>query len=173
MRHGMIRLRSFPRNRLIEEPLCRLRTSELSLYQSLGDPTGMTDPIDADPRLYWDLEWTCGMVMGLQFHQLTEDLQIQLDAPDVPHALRHLAVEAYDLRSLRIEDPERYAAIGNPIVLDWELHRAGLDGTEQRYKRGLTRRDAECWAAEAEAITGRRHWAVPSSGEPEAPGVLS
>ena len=55
MRAGMIKLRTFPRNRLIEAPLCHVRTSELSLYQSLGDPTGTTDPIDADPRLYWDL----------------------------------------------------------------------------------------------------------------------
>jgi hypothetical protein len=171
----MLKLRSFPRSRLIEVPLCHLRTSELSLYQSLGDPTATTDPVEADPRLYWDIEWSCGMVMGLQFHQISEDLQIQLDQPDVPHALRHLAVEAYDLRLLRIDDPERFAAIGEPPVLDWDLHRQAPDGTDQVYKRGLTERDARCWAAEAEAFTGRRHWAVhhPPGDEPAVPGVLT
>ncbi|MGZ4709268.1 MAG: hypothetical protein ACXWBN_11060 [Acidimicrobiales bacterium] len=175
MRDGMLKLRSFPRSRLIEVPLCHLRTSELSLYQSLGDPTATTDPVEADPRLYWDIQWSCGMVMGLQFHQISEDLHIQLDQPDVPHALRHLAVEAYDLRLLRIEDPERFATIGEPPVLDWELHRAAPDGTDQVYKKGLTKRDAECWAAEAEAFTGRRHWAVhnPDGHETSVPGVLT
>ena len=115
------------------------------------------------------------MVMGLQFHQITEDLQIQLDLPDVPHALRHLAVEAYDLRPLAVEDPARYQAIGKVLVLDWELHRTAPDGTDQMYKRGLTKRDAECWAAEAEALTGRHHWAVktPDATAPTPPGMLT
>ena len=158
MRAGMIKLRTFPRNRLIEAPLCRVRTSELSLYQSLGDPTGTTDPIDADPRLYWDLEWACGMVMSLQFHQLTENLEVSLDRAEVPHALRHLGVEAYDLRLLRIDDPARFAQVTVPEDATWELWRVRPDGTEQHYKRGLTQRDAECWAGEAEEVTGRRHW---------------
>ena len=64
MREGMLKLRSFPRSRLIEVPLCHLRTSELSLYQSLGDPTATTDPVEADPRIYWDIQWSCGMVMA-------------------------------------------------------------------------------------------------------------
>ena len=164
MRQGMIRLRTFPRNRLIEVPICRVRTSELSLYQSLGDPTGMTDPIDADPRLYWDLEWTCGMVMGLQFHQLTEHLEISLDQPDVPHALRHIGVEAFDLRLLRMEDPDRFAQVTQAPDLSWEIWRVAPDGAEQHYKRGLTQRDAECWAREAEQLTGRRHWARQGDG---------
>ena len=175
MRDGMVKLRSFPRSRLIEVPLCHLRTSELSLYQSLGDPTATTDPVEADPRLYWDIQWSCGMVMGLQFHQLSEVLQIQLDQPDVPHALRHLAVEAYDLRPLRVEDPERFEAIGKTLVLDWEVHRTALDGTDQLYKRDLTRRDAECWATEAEVLTGRRHWAqqTPDTTASTVPGMLT
>lgn len=163
MRLGMIKLRAFPRNRLIEEPLCRVRTSELSLYQSLGDPTGMTDPIDADPRLYWDLEWACGLIMGLAFHQLTESLEVGLDQPEVPHALRHLGVEAFDLRLLRIDDPERFAQVATPTTAAWDLWRIQPDGGEQHYKRGLNQRDAECWAREAEAATGRRHWVVSAS----------
>jgi len=164
MRQGMIRLRAFPRNRLIEEPLCRLRTSELSLYQSLGDPTGMTDPIDSDPRLYWDLEWECGLVSALQFHQLTELLEISLDEADVAHALRHLGVEVFDLSALRRDDPARFAQVAEPLPLDWELWRADLSGQEGRYKLGLTRRDAECWAREAELATGRHHWARRADG---------
>jgi hypothetical protein len=164
MRRGMIRLRTFPRNRLIEVPVGRLRTSELSLYQSLGDPTGMTDPIDPDPRLYWDLEWACGLVMALQFHQLTEVLEVSLDQADVQHALRHLGVEAYDLRLLRIEDPQQFDRVARPLDLSWDLWRAAPDGSDQHYKRGLTQRDAECWADEAEELTGRRHWVAPGAG---------
>jgi hypothetical protein len=160
MRDGLVKLRTFPRSRLIEEPLCTVRTSELSLYQSLGDPTAMTDPVDADPRLYWDLEWSCGMVMGLQFHQLSELLQVQLDQADVPHALRHLGVEAFDMRLLRLEDPDRFAEVTKPPDMDWVLYRTSPDGTELLYKRGLTQRDAECWADEAERITGRTHRAA-------------
>ena len=163
MRDGLIRLRAFPRSRLLEDPLCRVRTSELSLYQAVGEPTAMTDPSDPDPRLYWDLQWACGMVMGLQFHQLSEELLIRLDEADIPHALRHLGVEAYELHLLRIDDPERFAQIAEPPVLDHELWRLNPDGTEQRYKRGLSRRDAECWAEQAEAATGRRHWVVKHS----------
>jgi hypothetical protein len=159
MRQGLIRLSGFPRNRLIEDPVCRVRTSELSLYQSLGDPTSMTDPIDRDPRLYWDLEWPCGMVMGLQFRQIDEMLEIKLDQADVPHGLRHLGVEASDMHLLSIDDPDRFAAICTPQDLSWELWQVRPEGGEARYKRGLTRRDAECWASEAEEQTGVRHWA--------------
>lgn len=153
----MTRLKSFPRHRLIEDALCRARASELSLYQSLGEPTGMTDPIDADPRLYWDLEWSCGIVMGMQFHQLTEALEIRLDEPDVPHALRHLGFEVDDLHLLAIDDPDRLIAICAPPDLSWEIWRVGPDGAEQPVERGLTRRDAGCWAAELEELTGDRH----------------
>jgi hypothetical protein len=158
MRDGLIRLRAFPRSRLVEDPLCRVRTSELSLYQAVGEPTAMTDPNDPDPRLYWDLQWSCGMIMGLQFHQLSEELLVRLDEADVPHALRHLGVEAYEMHLLRIDDPERFAQIAVPPDLDYELWRMNPDGSEQLYKRGLSKRDADCWATLAEAATGRRHW---------------
>jgi hypothetical protein len=166
MRDGLVRLKSFPRDRLIEDPLCRARTSELSLYQSLGEPTAMTDPSDSDPRLYWDLQWSCGMVMGLEFEQLSEELAIRLDQPDVPHALRHLGVEAYEMHLLRIDEPARFAEITEPVALDCDLWREGADGSEQLYKRGLTRRDAKCWAGQAVAHTGRRHWVVRAASAP-------
>jgi hypothetical protein len=155
----MTRLKGFPRHRLIEDPLCRVRTSELSLYQSLGEPTSTTDPIDMDPRLYWDLEWSCGLLTSMQFHQLSELLEISLDEPDVAHALRHIRVEAYDMHLLRIDDPARFMAICAPPDLTWELWRVNPDGREQQRRHGLTRRDAECWAREAEAHTGNRYWA--------------
>ena len=169
MRDGLIKLRTFPRDRLIEEPLCRIRTSELSLYQSLGEPTAMTDPSDTDPRLYWDLQWSCGMIMGLEFEQLGEELAIRLDQADIPHALRHLGVEAYEMHLLRIDNPVRFAQVAVPSELDHDLWREGPDGTRQRYKRGLTRRDAQCWAEQAQAHTGRRYW-VERAGGTEPPG---
>jgi len=159
MRSGMTRLKGFPRHQLIEDPLCSVRTSELSLYQSLGGPTGMTDPIEVDPRLYWDLEWSCGLVMGMQFHQLTELLEIRLDEPDVSHALRHIGVEAYDMHLLRIDDPARFKSICAAPDLSWQLWKVDDDGSEHQRQQGLTRRDAECWAREAEEQTGTRHWA--------------
>jgi hypothetical protein len=159
VRDGITKLRTFPRSRLIEVPLCRMRTSELSLFQALGDPTAATDPIDPDPRLYWDIEWGCGMVMGLQFHQLTELLEMQLDAADVAHALRHLGVPAYDMHLLRIDDPARFVELCDPPDLDWEVWQEVGPGAGERTKIRLSRRDAECWAAESELFTGRRHWA--------------
>jgi hypothetical protein len=155
----MTKLRAFPRSRLIEVPLCRVRTNELSLFQALGDPTAITDPIETDPRLYWDIEWACGMVMGLQFHQLSEQLDIQLDAADVAHALRHLGVPAYDMHLLRIDNPVKFIELCEPPELVWEVWRTTPDGKGERDKIRLSQRDAECWANEQQALTGVRHWA--------------
>lgn len=157
----MTKLRSFPRSRLIEVPLCHLHTHELGLYQALGDPTAATDPSEADPRLYWDIEWSCGLVMALQYHQLSDELEIQLDLPDVAHALRHLGVPAFDMQLLRVDDPARFADLCDPPMLDWEVWRetpAAPAPAGERYKLRLSRRDAECWASECEEQTGRRHW---------------
>jgi hypothetical protein len=165
MREGMTKLRAFPRSRLIEVPLARVRTLELSLFQALGDPTAATDPIEADPRLYWDIDWSCGMVMGLQFHQLTEELEIQLDAADVAHALRHLGVPAYDMRLLRLEDPARFEALCEPPELVWEVWKQVGDGQGERVHLRLGPRDATCWAAELTSQTGVTHWAARHGGE--------
>ena len=43
---------------------------------------------------------------------------MSLDQPEVPHALRHLGVEAYDLRLLRIDDPVRFAQVTEPADAD-------------------------------------------------------
>jgi hypothetical protein len=155
----MVKLRTFPRSRLIEQPLCRVSTTELGLFEALGDPSAATDPIDPDPRLFWDIEWGCGMVMGLQFHQLAEQLDIQLDAPDVAHALRHLGVPAYDMHLLRIDDPVRFIELCDPPELCWEVWCEVGPGAGERTKIRLSQRDAECWAAESELLTGTRHWA--------------
>ena len=160
MREGMTKLRAFPRSRLIEVPLCRMRTSELSLFQSLGDPTAATDPFDPDPRLFWDIDWACGLVMGLQFHQLTEELEVQLDAADVAHALRHLGVPAFDMRFLRLEDPARFVELCRPPEMVWEVWKEVGQGRGERVHLRLSARDAECWAAELTTETGTRHWAA-------------
>jgi hypothetical protein len=165
MREGMTKLRAFPRSRLIELPLARVRTSELSLFQALGDPTAATDPIESDPRLYWDIDWVCGLVMGLQFHQLTEELEIQLDAADVAHALRHLGVPAYDMRLLRLDDPVRFMELCEPPELIWEVWKDVGSGHGERLHLRLGARDAQCWANELTAQTGERHWAA----RPETP----
>lgn len=159
MRDGMTKLRTFPRSRLIEQPLCHVRTTELALFEALGDPTAATDPIDPDPRLFWDIEWECGMVMGLQFHQLTEQLDIQLDEADVAHALRHLGVPAYDMHLLRIDDPVRFIELCDPPQLAWEVWKEVGPGAGERIKIRLSQRDAECWSGECEIATGTRHWA--------------
>ncbi len=158
MREGMTKLRAFPRSRLIEVPLCRMRTRELSLFQALGDPTAATDPIESDPRLFWDIEWDCGMVMGLQFHQLTEELEVQLDAADVAHALRHLGVPAFDMHLLRLDDPVRFIELCEPPELAWEVWKQVGEGQGERVHLRLSPRDAECWAGELTTYTGIRHW---------------
>jgi hypothetical protein len=160
MREGMTKLRAFPRSRLIEVPLCRMRTSELSLFQALGDPTAATDPIEADPRLFWDIDWDCGMVMGLQFHQLTEELEVQLDAADVAHALRHLGVPAYEMHFLRLDDPARFVELCDPPELGWEVWKQVGEGQGERVHLRLSPRDADCWAGELTSQTGVRHWAA-------------
>ena len=88
------RLSAFPRNDLLEEPAVTGRVSELELHEHLGPPT-TESPSDSfeDPRQFWDLEWPCGLVMGIEYHQLTEELVMHLDAPDIEHALRHVGVE--------------------------------------------------------------------------------
>jgi hypothetical protein len=163
VRDGMTKLRTFPRSRLIEVPLARFRTYELALFQALGNPTAATDPSDPDPRIYWDIEWDCGMVMGLQFHQLTEELEIQLDSADVTHSLRHLGVPAFDMRVLRVEDPVRFLELCEPPDLGWEVWREVGPGAGERRQIRLSRRDAECWANQLELETGVRHWCQPPS----------
>ncbi len=103
------------------------------------------------------------MVMGLQFHQLTELLEIQLDAADVAHALRHLGVPAYDMRLLRIDDPVRFLELCDPPDLIWEVWREVGPGAGERTHIRLSQRDAECWAGESESLTGVRHWAQPQA----------
>ena len=91
------RLSAFPRNDLLEEPAVTGRVSELELHEHLGPPTTESPSYFEDPRQFWDLEWPCGLVMGIEYHQLSEQLIMHLDVPDVEHALRHVGVE---LRSM-------------------------------------------------------------------------
>ena len=102
------KLPRFPRNRLIDEELARGRVSELDLLMRFGDPTTQTAARDTDPIFFWDLEWSCGLVVALQFKQVTEVLGLRLDLPDVDHALRHLAFPVDDLWTLETATPDRF-----------------------------------------------------------------
>ena len=133
----------------------------------------MTDPSDPDPRLYWDLQWSCGMVMGLQFHQLERGAAHPAGpgrhpprpAPPRGGGLRDAPAAHRRPRAVRRRSP-------SPRCSTTSCGAEAPDGSEQRYKRGLTRRDAECWAEQAEAATGRRHWVVngPRDGPEGGPG---
>lgn len=158
MTSGFTKLRKFPRNRLIEDELLRCRASELDLFVAFGEPTLQTPADDADPTFYWDMEWSCEMVMGLQFKQLTEILTIRLDQPETHHALRHLGFEVTDLWTLEEDSPERFAELCEPPDLSWELWRQ-VDGEKECVAKSLTERDADCWRDSfADTDDAPRHW---------------
>jgi hypothetical protein len=148
------RLPGFPRNLLLEDPVLTGRVSELALLERLGAPTADTDESDLhDPRQFWDLEWPCGLVMALEYHQLTEELVVRLDALDVDHALRHLDLE-FELRDVeRTQEDQRDRFdrhLPRPADRMWRVLRRGDDDSIQVLARNLTERDARCRAAELE-----------------------
>jgi hypothetical protein len=138
------KLTKFPRNRLIEQELIRCRASELDLLGVFGEPTSQTAADELDPTFFWDIEWSCELVMSLQFKQLTEMLTIRLDAPDVDHALRHLGFTVHDLWTLEADDPDRLAELGAPLPHDAELWRTDQRGEKEQIATHLTERDAYC-----------------------------
>jgi hypothetical protein len=150
MTGGFRKLSAFPRNRLLEEELVRCRASELDLLGALGAPSIETDADEPDPSFFWDVEWSCGLVMSLQFRQLTEVLSVRLDAPEVDHALRHLGCPLQDVWRLEEQAPERFRAVARFPDRSWELWAQGPDGRPAPVATGLTERDARCWCDEAE-----------------------
>jgi hypothetical protein len=140
------KLQRFPRNRLIEEELARGRVSELDLLMRFGDPTTQSDARD-DPVFFWDLEWSCGLVVALQFKQVTEVLGLRLDEPDVDHALRHLGFPIDDLWLLEVAAPDRFRALAGPVDRTWQVWRESGEPPEP-VAVALTQRDATCWCAE-------------------------
>lgn len=139
------RLEAFPRYRLLEEPLFTGVVGELVLLERFGPPTAERDPLSGDPRLYWDLEFPCGLVVAVELHQLDERVAVHLDEDDVEHALRHLGGRVSDLVLLADRDPPRYRAlVPDPPARSASLWRVDPDGGETLIADGLTLRDAEC-----------------------------
>ena len=144
------KLPRFPRHRLIEEELARGRVRELDLLMRFGDPTTQTAARDNDPVFFWDLEWSCGLVVALQFKQVTEVLGLRLDEPDVDHALRHLGFPISDLWLLEVESPEHFADVLGGVDRTWQVWRESGVPPEP-VASPMTQRDAVCWCAELAA----------------------
>jgi hypothetical protein len=139
---------------MLDEPVLTGRVSELALIERLGPPTANRDESDLrNPRQFWDLEWPCGLVMGIEYHQLTEELVLHLDELDVDHALRHLDLDL-DLRDVERElDQQRDRFdrhLPRPVEQAWRVLRRGDDDSAQVVARNLTERDASCRVDELE-----------------------
>lgn len=120
------------------------RASELSLMEYLGPPTGESEPLGDDPCLFWDIEWDCGLVMSIEFHQLSQTLHVTLDAPEFAHALRHMGATIEDLElTTAFEKDDLDRPIHVEIPLDWEVV-AEADGEASVVATGLCERDASC-----------------------------
>jgi hypothetical protein len=131
----------------VDEPLLWAVASELDLLGAFGVPTEQTSALDDDPTFFWDLAWPCGLLTGIEFHQLTQEAVVRLDALDEDHALRHLGTALARPSLLAVEEPDRYARVvarvGRP-PRDWEVWRRDPDGVELRLASGMSERDASC-----------------------------
>jgi hypothetical protein len=156
------RLPAFPRNDLLEEPALTGRVSELELHEQLGPPTteSASDAFE-DPRQFWDLAWPCGLVMGIEYHQLTEELIMHLDAPEVDHAVRHLGVELRNMEPTFESKRDRFDRL-NPRPVDglWSISATQADGEKVWVVRNLAERDARCRCVELELTEPHRRFAV-------------
>ncbi len=149
MSEDVRRLPAFPRNELMDEPVLTGKASELALLERLGPPTAQRDNAAfEDPRQFWDLAWPCGLIMALEYHQLTEDLVMRLDSLDVDHALRHLGIELRGLEESFEHKRDRFDRLNpRPVQGSWSV--LAVEGDETRLvARNLTQRDAECRARE-------------------------
>lgn len=146
MRGTANRLTSFPRNRLIEDDLARCRAHELDLLLALGEPTQQSPANDADPTFWWDLTWPCGIVVSLQFEQLSERLSIKADQPEVDHALFHLGIDVTDLWTLEADNPVRFSIVAAPPARVWDLWREDADGQRELVLGAMSEREARCRA---------------------------
>jgi hypothetical protein len=166
MSEDVRRLAAFPRNDLMDEPVLSGKASELALLERLGPPTAERDGSTfEDPRQFWDLEWPCGLIMGLEYHQLTEDLVMRLDELDVDHALRHLGVELRGLEESFEHKRDRFDRLNpRPVQGTWSV--VTIDGGEERLvARNLTNRDAACRARELEEMhPGQSHRVEQATG---------
>jgi hypothetical protein len=90
------------------------------------------------------------MAMALEFDQLTQRLTAHLDASEVEHALRHLAIEPKDLWLLEQQVPDKFASQAPPPDRSFELWTSEATGGRTLVAAGLTQRDAQCWLEEIE-----------------------
>jgi hypothetical protein len=140
------RLTAFPRNELLDEPVLAGKVSELELFERLGPPTAERESAAfEDPRQFWDLEWSCGLVMAIEYHQLTEQFLLYLDSIDVDHALRHLEIE---VRALEDETRDRFDRVESTVRTGTWAVVVVVDGERRVLARNLTERDAACRARE-------------------------
>jgi hypothetical protein len=152
------KLTKFPRHRLLEEELIRGRASELDLLALFGESTLQSAADDPDPSFFWDIEWSCELVMGLQFKQLTEVLSVRLDQPDTAHALRHLDFPLGDRWCMERDAPDQLARLAKPLDRSWSLWQEDDDGFAVLVELGLTRRNAECWCDELNGGFSNQYW---------------
>lgn len=158
------KLTTFPRHRLIDAEVARCRASELDLLAVFGEAAANAPADDPDPTFFWDVEWACGLVMDLQFHQLTEELVIRLDESDVAHALRHLGFAVHDLWSLEDDEPERFLELATPLPRRSILWVSESDGGSRPIATDLTERDATCWRDDLNLEASSRHWVTTDDG---------
>jgi hypothetical protein len=152
MDEGLKKLSAFPRHELIEEALFSMRTRELALFELLGPPTQDGDPLTSDPCFFWDLVWGCGLVMAVEFHQLTEETVVHLSVDEIEHALRHLDVPIAELVLLRDTDPATFAAlVPESPARNFELWRRNRDDRRECIAEELTESDATCRERELNA----------------------
>jgi len=147
------RLATFPRNELLDEPVLTGKASELELLERLGPPTAERDGAAfEDARRFWDLEWPCGLIMGIEYDQLTEELVMHLDSHDLDHALRHLGVEIRDSGQSFDEKRDRFDRLNpRPVAGTWSLWSEDRDGERLVIARNLSERDATCRRAAVES----------------------
>ena len=152
------KLTKFPRNRLIEEDLLRCRASELDLLTTFGAPTLESPASEPDPTFYWDIEWSCGLLMSMQFNQLTEQLTIRLNEVDGVHALRHLGFSLADCWIMERDAPDQLARLAKPLERRWSLWQEDDDGFAELLHVNLTERNAECWCDELNGGFSDQYW---------------
>jgi hypothetical protein len=164
-----IRLKAFPRHRLLAQELFACPANEVDLIVALGEPTAEYQPSlgEGTPILFWDLEWPCGLVTGLQFDPLAERVSGFLDQPEVSHALRHLGLEPAELWILERDEPTRFTQVcPDPPIRSAHLWRVDGD-LDVEVAAGLTQREAECLADGLAAAEPGERYQVREGALPE------
>lgn len=164
----IIQLKTFPRYRVVARELFACRASELSLWQALGPPTSEVNPPlgKGTPQMFWDVEFPCGMVMGLHFDCISERLVAHLDLPEVAHALRHLGLRPTEVWLLEEAEPDVFAQLAPQVSHSFSLWEQESGGEPELLAANVTDRDAHCQLEELDGLEpGVRMW-VASADDP-------